>query len=52
MVAPDLAAGRLTIIDAPALAVHTPITVVVRRHSYLSRAAATVIELLGAAADG
>jgi DNA-binding transcriptional LysR family regulator len=52
MVGPDLVAGRLAIVDAPALAVETPITVVTRRHGHLGRAADAVVELLhGPATD-
>jgi DNA-binding transcriptional LysR family regulator len=52
MVAPDLAGGRLAKVDAPALTVDTPITVVTRRHGYLGHAADTVVELLGAPSAG
>jgi DNA-binding transcriptional LysR family regulator len=48
MVAADLAGRQLAVVDAPALAVDTPITVVTRRHGYLGRAADAVVELLGA----
>jgi DNA-binding transcriptional LysR family regulator len=52
MVAPDLAAGALATVDAPALSVSTPITVVTRRHAFLGRAADAVVELLGAGPAG
>jgi DNA-binding transcriptional LysR family regulator len=46
MAGPEVAAGRLAVVDAPALHIEVPITLCTRRSAHHSPAAAAIIELL------
>lgn len=52
MVGADLARGGLATVEAPSLAVTTPVTVITRRHAHIDPATSTVIDVLLGGPDG